>query len=70
LLDPPFQSKKFGEWYLENPIYGPLLLPQIPSNGVATVSGPLPPTPSGPYTIVLQSIIGNKLSNYHLLNVK
>jgi len=54
----------YGDWYLKPPFlfWGPFL--PIPSpGGVFVISGNIPLSPAPPYTIYLQAIIGNKLTN-------
>jgi hypothetical protein len=69
VLDPPLPSM-WGDWYLKFPVMGPLMLPQIPGTGVEVLSGVLPAVPPAPYTIPLQALIGNTLTNLCLLEVE
>jgi len=69
VLDPPIPSM-WGDWYLKFPILGPVALAPIPSNGVEVIAGPLPGTPPAPYSIPMQAVIGDVLTNLCVLEVK
>jgi hypothetical protein len=69
LLDPPLPSK-WGDWYLLFPVVGPIDLGAIPGpEGLLILPGELPASPPGPYDIHLQAILGDTLSNHHVLAV-
>jgi hypothetical protein len=69
LLDPPMPSK-WGDWYLQFPVIGPLDLGAIPSpKGVLTLSGTVPTMPPPPNTIHLQALIGDALTNPCVLEI-
>jgi WD40 repeat protein len=69
VLDPPLPSM-WGDWYLEFPLLGPVLLPPIPAGGVQVFSVHIPTSPSGPYDLPLQALIGDELTNLCILGVK
>jgi hypothetical protein len=63
VLDPPLPSP-WGEWFLTFPVIGPIALGPIPSpGGVMIVPGVLPPSPVVPYSIPMQALIGDALTN-------
>lgn len=68
VLDPPLPSP-WGDWYLKSPLFGPVLLPPIPVNGVQVFPITIPLVPSGPYELALQAIIGDELTNLCILSV-
>jgi hypothetical protein len=69
VLDPPIPSM-WGDWYLQFPIIGPVDLGKIPSpDGVLIVPGTIPGTPPAPYSIPIQALIGQELTNPCLLDV-
>jgi len=60
----------YGDWYIRPPFlfWGPFQ--SIPSpGGVFVISGDIPLSPAPPYTIYLQAVIGNKLTNLCEMNV-
>jgi WD40 repeat protein len=61
LLDPPLPSM-WGNWYIAFPLFGPVVLPPIPAQGVQSLLITIPSSPSGPYDIPLQSLIGDELT--------
>ena len=70
VLDPPIKSM-WGDWYLQFPIIGPLNMGKITSpDGVLIVPGTLPGTPPAPYSIPMQGLIGDALTNMCVLEVK
>jgi hypothetical protein len=70
ILDPPLPSP-WGPWHLAFPISGPLDLGTIPSpEGMLVYSGSLPTTPPGPYTLPMQAIVGDALTNCCVLEVE
>jgi hypothetical protein len=70
VLDPPIPSM-WGDWYLMFPIIGPVDLGSITSpEGVLIVPGTIPASPPPPYSIPMQSLIGMKLTNLCVLEVK
>jgi len=65
------QNTKWGQWYLEYPLVGPVLLGQIPAvDGIFVLPGSIPTTPAGPYDFHMQALIGNELSNCCTVEVK
>jgi hypothetical protein len=69
VLEPPLPSM-WGNWFLEFPVFGPVLLPPIPAHGVQILQVAIPATPPGPYDLPLQAFIGNELSNLCILAVE
>lgn len=53
----------WGDWLLDAPVLGPILLGAVPSDGVVSLPATLPPAPPGPYSIALQAIVGAELTN-------
>ena len=50
---------------------GPLgPLGDIPVNGVLVLSATIPPSPSAPYDVPMQALIGHSLSNLSVLEVR
>jgi len=70
VLDPPFNSNKYGDWYLQPPLLMDIYLGTIPSpSGVLSLShffNPLFPT----MDIPMQVLIGKKLTNLCVMSVK
>jgi len=65
------QNTKWGQWYLEYPLVGPVLLGQIPAvDGIFVLLCAIPTTPAGPYDFHMQALIGNELSNCCTVEVK
>lgn len=70
VLDPPLPSM-WGDWYLKFPIFGPMYLGSIPSpDGVLIVKAVIPGTPLPPYSIPMQALIEEKLTNLCMMNVE
>jgi hypothetical protein len=75
LLEIPLTTT-YGDWWnlwwldLSYPFAGPIVLPPLPSNGVETLSGNLPLTPPGPYTLHFQGMIGCSLTNLARMNIE
>jgi len=69
IFDPPIHGA-YGDWYMKPPMLLILGLGPIPSNGVYVLPGTLPSTPSGPYTVYFQAMIGMKLTNLCTMNVQ
>ena len=70
VLDPPIPSM-WGDWYLQFPIIGPIVLPSvIPAAGILILPGTIPSTPPPPYSIPMQALIGAELTNLSLLEIK
>jgi hypothetical protein len=70
VLDPPIPSI-WGDWYLQFPIFGPVGLWAIPSpDGVLIYPGTIPRLPPAPYSIPMQALIGQELTNPCLLDVR
>jgi hypothetical protein len=74
VLDTPFHTnwgEWWNEWWLQFPLLGPFDLGFIPSpDGLYTLEGTLPPDIPGPYSIPMQAIIGESLTNLCLIEVK
>jgi len=70
VLDPPFNSNKYGYFYLQTPLLAQISLGIIPPpSGVLSISYTL--DPSFPIMdIAMQALIGAKLSNLCLMTVK
>jgi len=68
ILNTPLASP-YGQWHLDFPVFlfGPL--GAIPSTGIHTFEGILPPT-IDPTTFYMQAIIGNELTNLCTLEVE
>jgi hypothetical protein len=70
ILDPPLHSI-WGDWYLEFPIYGPFILGPIPNpGGILVFPCTVPMLPPAPYSIPLQALIGEQMSNYYCINLE
>ena len=69
VLDPPLKSM-WGDWYLQFPIFGPVIMPSIPTTGVSIVPGTIPGTFPSPVSLPMQALIGAELSNLCVLEVK
>jgi hypothetical protein len=70
VLDPPIPSL-WGDWYLQFPIIGPFDMGKITSpEGVLVVPGTMPSSPPPPYSIPMQALIGDSLSNLCILEVQ
>jgi hypothetical protein len=69
VLDPPIPSM-WGDWYLKFPILGPVDLGTIPSpDGVMIYPSIIPGTSPAPYSIPMQALIGDELTNLCILNI-
>jgi len=65
------QNTKWGDWYLEFPLVGPVLLGQIPAlEGIYVLSGAIPTSPPGQYDFHMQALIGQNLTNCCTVEVK
>jgi hypothetical protein len=70
VLDPPLKSM-WGDWYLQFPIFGPIIMPvPIPSSGILILPGVIPGSPPAPYSLPMQALIGSELTNLCILEVK
>jgi hypothetical protein len=69
VLSPPLPSM-WGDWYLQFPILGPVMMPSIPSTGVSVVPGTIPGTYPSPASLPMQALIGAELTNLSVLEVK
>jgi len=67
LLDPPL-SLQWGDFYMGSP-WLLVMLPSIPSNGILVITDTIPETPLTGYTLYLQALIGNKLTNMFPLEI-
>lgn len=68
LLDPPLYHK-WGPFYLESPWILIAPLGSISANGVLEIPAQLPATPTAPYSIFMQAIIGAELSNPFVMEI-
>jgi len=70
VLDPPFHSKKYGDFYLQLPLLAQISLGLIPPpSGVLSFSQTL--DPNFPIMdIPMQALIGKKLTNIYVMQVK
>lgn len=69
VLDPPLVSS-FGDWYLLFPVKQLAPLPPIPApGGVEILMGTIPPSPSGFYTLPMQALIGDDLTNLFIMEI-
>lgn len=68
ILDTPLSSK-WGNWYLEFPVYGPIVFAPIPAGNELTFSVMIPAAPSGPYEVPVQAFIGNEFTNPSVISV-
>jgi len=65
------KNTKWGDWYLEYPVVGPVLLGQIPAvDGIYVLPGMIPSTPTGHYDFHMQALIGQDLTNCCSIEVK
>jgi len=65
------QTTKWGDWYLEFPFLGPVMLGQIPAvDGIYVLPGIIPTTPAGQYDFHMQALIDTELSNCCTVEVK
>jgi len=70
VLDTPFKSKKFGDWYLRSPLFLGVSLGAIPSP-FGVLSLPYTFGPNIPLVdIPMQALIGKKLTNLCVMEVK
>jgi hypothetical protein len=75
ILETPLQTN-YGDWWnqwwidFSYPTTGPIVIAPIPSNGIEVLPGTLPSTPTGPYTIYFQGMIGNSLTNLCVMEVE
>lgn len=60
----------YGDWWLLPPMVGPITLSAIPASGVQVLSGQLPASPPGPYTLYFQAIMGTPLKLSNLCTVE
>lgn len=68
VLDPPSQHA-WGDLYLDSPL---MVVPlgNIPANGVLMIEEYIPPASLAPYSVPMQALIGWKLSNLFVLEIK
>jgi len=70
VIDPPFHSKKYGDWYLQPPLLVDMFLGAIPSP-TGVLSFPYTLDPTFPIMdIPMQALIGKKLTNLCVMSVK
>jgi len=67
-INPPL-STPFGLWHLGLPVF-PILLSTIPQEGIELYPRFLPANAPGPYSIAMQALVGNQLTNLSMLAVK
>jgi hypothetical protein len=67
--NPPL-STSLGDWYMDDPFQVIYPLPPVPASGIYRMSGVIPPTPTPPYTVYLQALLGYQLSNLFVVNVQ
>jgi len=60
----------YGDWYMLPPMIFMGPLPLIPAQGVKVLGGDIPASPPGPYSIHMQALIGDELSNLCTLEVE
>lgn len=71
IWDTPVNWWPYGLWYLKPPALGPYLLGMMPSpDGILTLSGNIPLSPPGPYTVYIHGLIGVTSTNLVTLNVQ
>jgi hypothetical protein len=74
VLDQPIDTlwgTWWNQWWLQFPIVGPIDFGSIPSpDGVLVLEAMIPPDIPGPYSIPMQSFIGNSLTNLCVLEVE
>ncbi|MFH2002550.1 MAG: hypothetical protein ABIK28_22955, partial [Planctomycetota bacterium] len=68
ILDPPLHHM-WGDFYLKAPWVLFVLVP-IPANGVLIIPATLPATPTTPYYIPMQALIGWKLTNLFVMYIR
>jgi len=65
------QNTKWGDWYMEYPLVGPVLLGQIPAvEGIFVLHGSIPIKPPDQYDFHMQALIGQNLTNCCTVEVK
>ncbi|MHC4942110.1 MAG: right-handed parallel beta-helix repeat-containing protein [Planctomycetota bacterium] len=60
----------YGNWYLAPYVFGPVVLPPIPSSGLESLSEYLPLFPSTAYDLPMQGFIGDQLTNLSIIEVR
>jgi hypothetical protein len=60
----------WGDWYLQFPILGPVIMPSIPSTGVSIVPWAIPGNFPSPASLPMQALIGAELSNLIVMEVR
>lgn len=69
LLVDPLPSK-WGDWYLEMPVLGPMLLGAVPApEGVAVLPIEVPHLPE-PTSVYMQAMAGEVLTNWHRVDIE
>lgn len=69
VLEDPMTTK-WGAWYLDFPVKGPILLSPVPSNGLILLPGTIPANAPGSYGIPMQALMGNVFTNLCLMEVE
>jgi hypothetical protein len=69
IMDPPWHSLMYGDWYLEPPwlFIGPL--GSIPADGVMDIPAEIPATPPAPYDVYTQGFIGDSFTNLTIIRI-
>jgi len=68
ILDSPL-THLWGNFYLEAPWIG-VPLPAIPSTWILAIQDTLPEWPVTPYTVPMQALIGDSLTNLFVLEIE
>jgi hypothetical protein len=68
VLDPPMPTL-WGLFHLQSPWFLIMLFP-IPAGGVMALPATLPLFPPAPYDLPMQAIIGDELTNLHVMHVR
>jgi hypothetical protein len=68
IIDPPM-STQWGAFHLAPP-WEMVLLGAVPSSGVMVLTAVLPASPAGPYDVPMQALVGEKLTDLRVLEVR
>jgi nitrous oxidase accessory protein NosD len=69
VLDPPLPSP-WGEWHLAFPLLGSRALGAIPPQGYVMLDEPIPSRIQGPFSLPMQALTGDALTNLCVLEIK